>query len=239
MKVLITGATSGIGKQIALDYRADGHQVWAVGRNKQALEELETSGILTGQVDLADRDATLAWFSRLDVIDCAILSAGNCEYIDMPDFDSALFARVMRVNVESMAHSIEGLLPPLRRSSDPHLVGIGSSAAYVPLPRAEAYGSSKAAIAYLMDTLRITLRPENIAVSLVSPGFVKTPLTDRNDFPMPSLLTVEQASTAIREGIRKKQADIHFPKKFTYILKAASFLPRRLWLRIAARMTKK
>lgn len=239
MKVLITGATSGIGKQLALDYRAEGHEVWAIGRNEDVLEELDKSGILSGKVDLSDREATLAWFSRLDQIDLAILSAGSCEYIDMPDFDSALFARVMRVNVESMAHCIEGVLPALRRSSDPHLVGIGSSAAYVPLPRAEAYGSSKAAIAYLIDTLRITLRPERIMVSLVSPGFVKTPLTDRNNFPMPSLLTVEQASTAIRAGIRKKKADIHFPKRFTTILKAAAFLPRWLWLHIAVRMIKR
>ena len=137
-----------------------------------------------------------------------------------------------------MAHSIEGVLPPLRRSSDPHLVGIGSSAAYVPLPRAEAYGSSKAAIAYLMDTLRITLRPEGIMVSLVAPGFVKTPLTDRNDFPMPSILTVEQASEAIMRGITKKQPEIHFPKRFTLSLKGSSLLPSRLWMAIAARMQK-
>ena len=238
MKILITGATSGIGKQLALDYRAEGHQVWAVGRNTEVLGDLEKAGILAGQVDLTDRDATLGWFSRLDVIDTAILSAGSCEYIDMPDFDSALFARIMRINVESMAHSIEGVLPSLRRSTDPHLVGIGSSAAYVPLPRAEAYGSSKAAIAYLMDTLRITLRPEGIMVSLVAPGFVKTPLTDRNDFPMPSIMTVEQASAAIMQGIRKKQPEIHFPKGFTLSLKAASLLPRSLWMVIAARMKK-
>jgi short-subunit dehydrogenase len=144
----------------------------------------------------------------------------------------------MRINVETMAHSIEAVLPALRRSNSPHLVGIGSSAAYVPLPRAEAYGTSKAAIAYLIDTLRITLRPFGIDVSLVCPGFVKTPLTDLNDFPMPFLITTEQASESIRKGIAKKQAEIHFPKKFTFILKAASLLPRWLWLRIAQRMIK-
>jgi short-subunit dehydrogenase len=236
MKILITGATSGIGRQLALDYHAAGHEVWALGRNRKGLEELGRVGLKTGAVDLMDREATMTWFSRLEVIDLAIFSAGSCEYIDMPAFDSALLSRVMRVNVESMAHSIEAVLPPLRRSSSPHLVGIGSSAAYLPLPRAEAYGAAKAAVAYLLDTLRITLFRENIAVSLVCPGFVKTPLTDRNDFPMPFLISTAQASRAIRRGIARKQPEIHFPRRFTYILKALSLLPRAIWLRLAQRM---
>lgn len=236
MNILITGATSGIGRQLALDYHAEGHHVLALGRDSLRLQELARDGIRTGQVDLLDRQATIAWFSSLESIDLAILSAGSCEYIDMPHFDSELLSRVMRVNVEALAHSIEAVLPLLRKSQTPHLVTIGSSAAYVPLPRAEAYGASKAAIAYLTDTLRITLRPENIAVSLVCPGFVKTPLTDRNNFPMPFLVSVEQASTSIRKGISAKKAEIHFPKPFTFLLKAASLLPRWLWLRIAQRM---
>lgn len=236
MKILITGATSGIGRQLALDYAAEGHALTALGRDPARLQELEDRGIATGAVDLLDREKTLAWFASQDSFDLAILSAGSCEYIDMPHFDSALLSRVMRANVESMAHTIEGVLPLLRRSDSGHLVGIGSSAAYLPLPRAEAYGSAKAAIAYLFDTLRITLRPENITVSLICPGFVKTPLTDRNDFHMPFLITPEQASGAIRKGIAKKQAEIHFPKQFTLILKAASLLPRWLWLRMAQRM---
>ncbi len=236
MKILITGATSGIGRQLALDYTAEGHVVTALGRDRARLQELEDRGIATGAVDLLDHEKTLAWFASHESIDLAILSAGSCEYIDMPHFDSKLLSRVMRANVESMAHTIEAVLPLLRKSDSAHLVGIGSSAAYLPLPRAEAYGAAKAAIAYLIDTLRITLRPENICVSLVCPGFVKTPLTDRNDFPMPFLITPEQASAAIRKGIAKKQAEIHFPRQFTLLLKAASLLPRWIWLRIAQRM---
>lgn len=236
MKILITGATSGIGRQLAIDYHAAGHEVWALGRDPERLAELGRVGLKTGAVDLMDREATIAWFSRLEVVDLAILSAGSCEYIDMPAFDSALVSRVMRVNVESMAHSIEAVLPLLRRSRSPHLVGIGSSAAYLPLPRAEAYGASKAAVAYLLDTLRITLSREKIAVSLVCPGFVKTPLTERNDFPMPFLISTEQASRAIRRGIARRQPEIHFPRRFTYILKTLSLLPRAIWLRLAQRM---
>ena len=238
MKILITGATSGIGRQLALDYQAEGHQVWGVGRSADALETLVQRGITPLRVDLSERQAACACFSQLESLDLAILSAGTCEYIDMPDFNGDLFARVMRANVESMANSIEALLPALRKSSSAQLVGIGSSAAYLPLPRAEAYGSSKAAIAYLMKTLRITLKADNINVSLVCPGFVKTPLTDRNDFPMPFLIDVTEASRVIRKGIAKNQAEIHFPRRFTYMMKLMSLLPQKVWDTLAQRMIK-
>jgi short-subunit dehydrogenase len=236
MKILITGATSGIGRQLAVDYQASGHEVTAVGRSADALDALAGHGLHTLRLDLLDREATLQGLAALDRVDLAILCAGSCEYIDMPHFDSALVSRIMRLNVETLAHSIEGVLPALRRSDSPHLVGIGSSAAYLPLPRAEAYGTSKAAVAYLMDTLAITLAPENIRVSLVCPGFVKTPLTDKNDFSMPFLMDVQSASNAIRKGIEKKKGEIHFPKKLTWGMKVAAQLPRSLWAVLARRM---
>ncbi len=238
MNILVTGATSGIGRQLALDYHAAGHSVWALGRSADALAELAQQGLHTGQLDLEDREESLAWFAGIEKLDLAILSAGNCEYIDLPAFDSALVARVMRANVESLAHSIEGVLPALRKGNNPHLVGIGSSAAYLPLPRAEAYGASKAAVAYMLDTLRIGLAAEGVRVSHVAPGFVKTPLTDRNDFPMPCLVTVEQASRAIRKGIAAGKMEIHFPRRFTATMKLLSLLPRSVWLPLARKMAK-
>jgi len=238
MRILITGATSGIGRQLARDYHAAGHEVWALGRSPEALAELAQQGLHTGQVDLEKREETLAWFAGIEKLDLAILAAGNCEYVDLPAFDSALVARVMRANVESLAHSIEGALPALRKGQRPHLVGIGSSAAYLPLPRAEAYGASKAAVAYLLDTLRIDLAAEGIRVSHVAPGFVKTPLTDRNDFPMPCLVTAEQASSAIRKGIAGGTNEIHFPRRFTVAMKLLSLLPRTVWLFLARKMVR-
>jgi short-subunit dehydrogenase len=239
MRVLITGATSGIGRQLALDYHHDGHQVWALGRNQTALDELSSEGMQAVRLDLQDRSATLDWFATMTPVDLAILNAGSCEYISLPHFDSALVSRVMRTNVESMAVCIEGVLPLLRQGERPHLVGVGSSAAYVPLSRAEAYGASKAAIEYMIRTLRIDLYPEQIDVSLVCPGFVKTPLTDRNDFSMPFRLSVEDASKRIRRGIEKRKLEIHFPRRFTFILKALSLMPESLWIRLSQRMVRK
>lgn len=238
MKILITGATSGIGRQLAVDYHELGNEVWAIGRDDGRLSELASLGLHVAKVDLSDREASLAWFAGLASLDLAILNAGTCEYIDLPAFDSRLVSRVLRANVETMAVSIEGVLPLLRRGLKPHLVGIGSSAAYLPLPRAEAYGASKAAVAYLIDTLRVDLRREGIDVSLVSPGFVKTPLTDRNDFPMPFRVSVEEASAAISRGIARRRPEIHFPRRFTLPLKILSWLPRPLWGRLAQQMVK-
>ncbi|MFC1832044.1 SDR family NAD(P)-dependent oxidoreductase [Thermodesulfobacteriota bacterium] len=236
MRILITGATSGIGRQLALDYHRDNHQVWALGRNQKALDELSAEGLQAVRMDLEDRDMARDWFTAMTPIDLAILNAGSCEYVDLPQFDSELVSRVMRSNVESMAVSIEGVLPLLRQGERPHLVAVGSSAAYLPLSRAEAYGASKAAIEYMIRTLRIDIYREKIDVSLVCPGFVKTPLTDRNEFPMPFRLSVEEAADRIRRGIEKRRLEIHFPKRFTFILKALSLIPEALWLRISQRM---
>ena len=236
MRILITGATSGIGRQLALDYHRDNHQVWALGRNQKALDELSAEGLQAVRLDLEDRDMARDWFTAMTPIDLAILNAGSCEYVDLPQFDSELVSRVMRTNVESMAVSIEGVLPLLRQGERPHLVAVGSSAAYLPLSRAEAYGASKAAIEYMIRTLRIDIYREKIDVSLVCPGFVKTPLTDRNEFSMPFRLSVEEAADRIRRGIEKRRLEIHFPKRFTFILKALSLIPEALWIRISQRM---
>ena len=238
MRILITGATSGIGKQLALDYQKDGHEIWVIGRNQEALDELAEAGFHTARLDLSDRTESLKWFSTLTAVDLAVLNAGSCEYIDLPEFDSALVSRVMRANVESVAISIEGILPALRNGTNPHLVVVGSSASYLPLPRAEAYGSSKAAVAYMVNTLRLDLHREDIAVSLVSPGFVETPLTRKNDFPMPFQVSVQEASKRIRNGIARRKNDIHFPKRFTYILKALSLLPNAVWNALGKRLVR-
>ena len=238
MNILITGATSGIGKQLALDYKDQGHQVWALGRNEKALQELQARGMQTGQLDLTNSDQSLEWFDKLSHIDLAILNAGNCEYIDLPNFDSGSVQRVMRANVDSLAISIEGVLPLLRKSGSGHLAIVGSSAAYIPLPRAEAYGASKAAVAYMANSLRIDLKREGIPVSLICPGFVKTPLTDLNDFDMPFRVSTKEASTAIWEGLKKGKAEIHFPKRFTLFIKLLSLLPTPVWTQLAQKMVK-
>lgn len=232
--VLITGASSGIGLQLASDYLQQGWKVFACGRNKQGLDKLVGAEKLL--FDINDVDAVKAEAERLQNgdftnLDLVILNAGTCEYVDDAlHFDSALFERVIRTNVISMGHCISAFLPLMSRGSQ--LALMGSSAVYLPFPRAEAYGASKAAVQYLASSLALDLKPHGIGVSVICPGFVKTPLTDKNDFAMPMQQTPQQASIAIRGGLAKGQQEIHFPRRFTLLLKFISLLPRGAWQKL-------
>jgi short-subunit dehydrogenase len=238
LHIVITGATSGLGMQLAKDYLAKDQHVYAVGRDDEALAELKSLGATSIDLDLMDREAVIAAFEKLDTIDLAICCAGTCEYLDMPNFDSESFMKVMSINMGTLSHAIEGVLPKLIASKG-RLVGLGSASAYVPFARAEAYGSSKAAIHYLMKTLQISLAPFDVAVSLVVPGFVDTPMTEQNDFPMPFLQTPQQASQAIRDGIEAEHEVIEFPRKLTLPLKTLGTLPDMAWQQVSKQLYKK
>ncbi|MGR5079678.1 SDR family NAD(P)-dependent oxidoreductase [Photobacterium swingsii] len=238
--ILITGASSGIGLQLALDYANQGLQVIACGQNQERLAALSTqsNNIQTLAFNVTDLAATQAAFDSLAVIPkLIILNAGTCEYIDNGHVDTALFKRVFDVNVFGLLHCVEAMQARLGNQSQ--LVFVGSTASYIPLPRAEAYGASKAALSYIAQTLALDLEHKGIKVTLVSPGFVKTPLTDKNDFPMPMLVTPEVASSYIRQGIQAGNREIHFPKKFSFILKAIALLPMGLQQSVIKRMTGK
>lgn len=238
-RVLITGATSGIGKALALDYARQGWQVFACGRNQRVLDELrKNDNISTLTFDICDKAQIIDATQTLGDLDLLILNAGNCEYInDAKQFDSELFERVITTNLIALGYCLAVLLDKIKAGGQ--LALMGSSAGYLPFPRAEAYGSSKAAVAYLAKTLAIDLLPEKISVSLICPGFVKTPLTDKNDFTMPMLITAEQAAEQIVAGLRKGRKEIHFPLKLTLLLKLFAYLPSFIWQKIAIRMSEK
>ncbi|CAM4186377.1 SDR family NAD(P)-dependent oxidoreductase [Pseudoalteromonas byunsanensis] len=226
-RVLITGATSGIGRGLA-EYYAKHSLVYACGRNEKVLGQLaKDENIIALKLDVTKPESIASACEAVEDLDILILNAGSCEYIDdAKHFDGALFKRVIEVNLLSLGYCLEVLLPKV--VSGGQLVIVSSSAAFVPLPRAQAYGASKAAASYLAQSLAIDL--EDIDVSVVHPGFVETPLTAKNDFPMPMSVSVEQATKAITHGISKRHKDIHFPKKFTLILKLLQLLPINLWL---------
>lgn len=227
MIILITGTTSGIGLKLAQDYLAAGNTVYCCGRNKPVLHQLVTAfgdRAIPLAFDVQNREDCLAALTALPELDLVILNAGTCEYIDASNFDAASFERVIRINLIGLANCLEALIPKLAAGSSLSLMG--SSSSYLPLPRAEAYGASKAATEYLAKTLAITLgKKEGIHVSYIAPGFVETPLTDLNDFPMPMRVDVEFASRRIRHGLERKQSEIHFPRLFTGFMKTLSLLP--------------
>ncbi|HHQ4788154.1 SDR family NAD(P)-dependent oxidoreductase [Aeromonas hydrophila] len=237
-RVLITGATSGIGFQLALDYRRAGWQVWGCGRDGERLLALGRHGITPLQFDGRDASAVSEAAASLPRVDLVILNAGNCEYMDVAEgFDGALFARVIETNLIATGHALAAFLPLLGAGG--RLAIVSSSVSWLPLPRAEAYGASKAALDYLADTLRLDLAGKGIGVTLIRPGFVQTPLTAKNDFPMPCLVTLEEASRAIMAGLAAGRHQIHFPRRFIWLLRLLGALPVGLWLRLGRTLVSK
>ena len=237
-RVLITGATSGIGRQLALDYRRAGWQVWGCGRDGERLQALAHEGITPLQFDARDSAAMAEVAAGLPRLDLLILNAGTCEYMTLDDgFDGELFARVIETNLIATGLALEAFLPLLGRGA--RLAILSSSVSWLPLPKAEAYGASKAALDYLAATLRLDLQPKGVGVTLIRPGFVQTPLTAKNDFPMPCLVAVTEASRTIRAGLAAGQHQIHFPRRFIWLLRLLGALPVGLWLRLGRSLLSK
>tara|TARA_B100001094_G_scaffold333359_1_gene411073 strand:- start:13207 stop:13938 length:732 start_codon:yes stop_codon:yes gene_type:complete len=225
-KVLITGATSGIGKQLALDYDKAGWHVIACGRNQEKLAQLKEDApeITCLKFDITRESQTRDAIGQLKVIpDLWIFNAGDCEYIEEGVMDVALFDRVMKINLYGLAHCIAA--SQVHFKAGQHVAIVTSIAGEVALPRAEVYGASKAAVTYLGHCIRIPLERKGLYVSLIFPGFVQTPLTDRNTFPMPMRVDCDFASRKIRRGLAKKKRDIYFPFLFTGFLRLIALLP--------------
>ncbi len=234
MNVLVTGATSGIGRALCAAYSYRGDHVHACGRSEAKLADLASEVEITQSYcfDLTDFEAYPKMTSEFETLDLLILNAGDCEYIDDPKhFDGELFERVVKVNLISIGYCLQTWLPHLKPGG--RLVLISSSAAFLPLPRAEAYGCSKAALSYLGKTLSVSLRDKQIGVSVVHPGFVKTPLTDKNTFAMPMLIDANRAAELIVEGVNKGKREINFPWLFVLFMKCFNALPMFLWSKLA------
>ncbi|MGX5175412.1 SDR family NAD(P)-dependent oxidoreductase [Aliikangiella sp. IMCC44653] len=232
--VWITGASSGIGLHVAKQIIQQGANVVVTARTLTKLEQAfgQSDNVLIADGDISQLQVNQAIVSKavqkFGGIDCVILIAGNAEYIDIHNFDYQPFENMINTNYLSMVKGVQAVLPELRRSKSALLVGMSSSVAWHGLPTGQAYSASKAAIRNLFQGLKIQLRPENIQVSWICPGFVKTPLTDKNTFDMPSIISSEKAGKVIVEQLCKGKTEIHFPKRFTLLLKFISFLPAGL-----------
>jgi short-subunit dehydrogenase len=230
-RVWVTGASSGIGLALARQLVKAGAFVAVTSRSRQDLIDLflDNERFLIVPGDMTSRETNDQIVEKIEEefggLDCVILNAGSAEYIDIQNFSEQPFERMMQTNFLSMVKGIAASLPLLRQSNTPYLVGMSSSVAWQGLPQAQAYSASKAAIRNLFQGLRIQLSVENVAVSWICPGFVKTPLTDKNSFPMPFKISAESAAKKILEQLSRQKAEIHFPKLFTYFLRLISLLP--------------
>ncbi|HDS3785583.1 TPA: SDR family NAD(P)-dependent oxidoreductase [Enterobacter ludwigii] len=235
--VLITGASSGIGAGLAKSFAADGHTVIACGRDRARLDALhQHSPTITVRLfDMTDRDACRQALTGC-YADLVILCAGTCEYLEQGVVDAALVERVMTTNFLGPVNCLAALQPQL--VSGNRVVLVSSMAHWLTFPRAEAYGASKAALSWFADSLRLDWEPKGIAVTVVFPGFVDTPLTRKNDFAMPGRVSVEEAVQAIRTGLAKGKMQIAFPVGFGLILRLLSGLPAFLQRTLLRRMVR-
>ncbi len=239
--IWITGAGSGIGRALALSLANLGHTVIISGRDAGKLKALAAQ-VDAGQVlclpcDVADDKAMAGILNSLQPaithLDMVIACAGICEYVDLPDLDVDMVRRVCDTNFIGVVNTCAAALPWLREAARvkpgcrPHIVGVGSMSSYIAFPRAEAYGAAKAAMSYFLDCLRIDLGAD-MDVTVVYPGFVETPMTARNDFPMPDLVTVDQAAAHILRRLPRRPRQIAFPWRLNLVLKLAALVPG-LW----------
>ena len=207
----------------------------------QSLERLSTSmsgSIMSLAYDVTQDDETNTIRTRLESIvgslDMVIICAGCCEYVDDAELDIDLFRRVYDVNVFGAVNTTRVAMPLLEKvggnsEGRPQIVAIASLSAVTGLPRAEAYGSSKAAMIYLFNTLRLDLE-KRIDVTVVNPGFVATEMTKQNDFPMPFMMQPPEAARCIIRGVSRRRLTVNFPLRLWLSLKLPSLIPS-LWYR--------
>ncbi len=233
--VWVTGASMGIGRGVALELAHAGARLGLTARSVDKLKnlksEIEEMGcevcVATGDVtDLARMHAAAGEIeAALGPIDVLFSCAGIAYYGKPEDFSAEGCAKIMRVNYEGMLHCIEATLPKMIERGGGYIVGVSSLTAYRGLPTAPAYCASKAATTSFLESLRFDVEPKNVDVTIVSPGFVRTPMTDQNDFEMPFLMEVDDAARIIVKGMQKRKKEIHFPKALSVPLKIMRAVP--------------
>ena len=239
--VWLTGASSGIGAAVARELARRGAVLALTARRQEALESLRRELAASGQQvgvyagDVCDLVAMKSIVSQIEAtlgpLDIVIANAGICKYGDPLKFDSADYLEVLETNFAGALHTIEAALPGMLGRKCGHLVGVASLAGYRGLPRAAAYGASKSALIHFLESIRFHLQRVGISVSIVNPGFVKTPMTDQNDFPMPFLISPERAAIYLCDGIARGRKEISFPPPFNWLLKLMRVLPYALYER--------
>jgi short-subunit dehydrogenase len=236
----IIGCSTGIGYALAEHLSMQGAHLILSARSKDKLDALnERLGgrHLVAAFDIGDARATQEAFTAIQ---------GQCEKIHSALFLAASYSPhngqrkaineiydMLRINLGGAFNMIDVIEPYFEKQGFGQIVLCGSVAGYRGLPFGQPYCATKAAIINLAESLKTELRPKNIDVKVINPGFVKTPLTDKNSFPMPMIITADKAAEAIAKGINRKAFEIHFPKRFTYLIKLLRIMPNWLYLTLA------
>lgn len=255
--VWITGASSGLGRELAKMYAQQGATVIASARGLEQLKTLEAEVIsnkggdlpapagpdrgciIPMPLDVTDNEsvtsAVASILSGHGVPDVVILNAGYYEPCSLNEITLEHFEKTIDVNYRGVVRCLLAVLPQMiaeyatNHQCRGHIVLVSSVAGYSGLPQAAAYGSTKAALTHLAESIKHECNHNHLDVTVVNPGFVRTPLTDQNDFAMPFIMEVEDAARAMHKGIVAKRFEVTFPKRFTWILKFLRILPYPLY----------
>lgn len=236
--IWLIGASHGIGEALAIKMIEAGAYVSVSGRSCAPLEALETRApdrvrcILCDVTDDASLTQAYAQAQSFRPVTMMLYNAGAYEPMSACDFDLAHVETMIDVNLMGAVRAVHHVLPDMVARNHGAIALVGSVAGFRGLPRAMGYGLSKAALIHMAENLRIDLDATAITTHIINPGFVKTRLTDKNHFPMPCMISVERAATYIMKGLSHGDYDIHFPKRFTYVLKTLGLLPHRAYFSI-------
>ena len=244
--IWITGASSGIGKAVATKFAKNGWIVAVSARRENLLNELKeiNENIYPFPLDVTDIDkcklVASSIINQFKNIDICLFGTGMHDPKSEKKFNLEKVREIMEVNYFGTMNSINSIYDYFSEKKNGQISIISSVAGYRGLPAAGAYCASKAALTSFAESLNFDMQMKNVRVSLVSPGFIKTPMTDQNDFPMPMIKTPEFAANEIYKGLTvKKSFEIHFPKAFTYFLKFLQILPSSIYFKLVSKGMKK
>ena len=235
----ITGASSGIGRALALKMASEEWTVAATARSVTSLETLvDESKILPGTIypfaaDVTDSSEICSILERIETscgaIDLAVLNAGTYIADTAKTTCGKNVAALMQLNFVGTVNCLHPIAKKMRSRGEGAIAVVSSLAGYVGLPGAAGYGASKAALINLTESLHPELSRYGIKLQVVNPGFVKTPLTDKNQFKMPFLMEVDDAADALYKGLKSNRFEITFPTRFSIIIKLLRYMPYKLF----------
>ena len=243
--IWITGGSTGIGKALAIKFANKGWNVAISARRESLLKEISDNNenIHGFPLDVTNKSKCREVFEQIknkfQNVDICFFSTGTWNPKKEKDIDVEQIEDVFKVNFFGTLNSIKAVEEHFKNKKEGIITIVSSIAGYRGLPNSTGYGPSKSALNNLAESLYFDFKRSNVRVCLVSPGFIKTPMTDKNDFKMPFLKTTEYAADKIYDGlINKNVFEIHFPKSLTFILKILSFLPSKIYFSLVGKMTK-
>jgi short-subunit dehydrogenase len=241
----ITGASSGLGWELSWQLAQQGYDLALLARRRHLLESLAEKisplgrRVILLEADVSDWDAMQKAIQRteqeLGPIDLLIANAGVSLDLPVKRWDPLAAKKVFDINMIGLIYTVSAVLPSMMQRRRGHIVGVSSLASYLAIPRSTIYCASKAAARYYLQGLRLELAPYQIKVTTICPGFVKTPMTDKNKFPMPFLMDVEPAVALMVKGIQRGRESIHFPWPLYALVRLASSLPTYVLRRLLQR----